>query len=146
VQGSPSQPNTGAMPSASNVDVVRQMWDLYAAGRAREVLDHVDADVEWRPLLDGAVYRGHDELAGWARRIRGDWKSLTVVVDRLRAADGDCVVVSGRVLAFDHDGEQPVDSTLVWVAVLRDERVVRALAFADHGQAEAWLSARRGRP
>jgi hypothetical protein len=132
------------MEALSNSDVFQRVWDLYATGRTREILDHVDPGVEWRPtVLDGATYRGHEGVRGWATAARLAWKSITVVYDDMREVADDCVVSDGRIAAFDHDGQLVIDSALACVAEFRDGVVVRACAFVTLDEAMAWVSDRR---
>jgi hypothetical protein len=135
------------MGAHSNSDVFQRVWDLYATGRTREILDHVDPAVEWRPtVLDDATYRGHDGVRGWATAARRAWKSITVVYDDMREVGEDCVVSNGRIAAFDHNGQLVIDSPLACVAEFRDGMVVRASAFASLDEAMAWVSARPALP
>jgi len=130
----------------SNREVFQRVWELYAAGRGAEILEHLDPEVEWRPgLVDPASYHGHDGVRAWASAARLDWKSLTVVLESLREIDG-CVVASGRLSALDHSGDQVVDSDVTCVAEFRDGRVVRAASFASDDDALAWVSARPALP
>ena len=136
-----------AMGVASNGEVFQRVWELYATGRTAEILDHVDAGVEWQPtVLDPATYRGHAGVRRWAASMRRSWKSVTVVYVDLRDVADDCVVSNGRIAAFDHDGELVIDSTLACVAAFRDGRVVRACAFVSVDDAMAWVSARTELP
>ncbi|MEA2256682.1 MAG: SnoaL-like domain [Solirubrobacteraceae bacterium] len=129
-----------------NSDIVRRMWELYASGRPGDLLEHVDPDVEWHPLIDGTVYRGREELGRWATEVQSTWKSVVVVLEGLREAPEEHVVAFGRLVAFDHGGEQDVDGPIAWVLQFRESRVVHARAFRDRDDAEAWVSARPARP
>ncbi len=130
----------------TNSDVFQHVWELYAAGRDPEVLEHLDPEVEWRPALEGpARYHGHDGVRAWARASRRAWKSVTVVLRSLREIDG-CVVASGRISALDHGGDQVLDSDIACVAEFRDGRVVRAASFRSEDDALAWVSARPALP
>ena len=135
-----------AVKAQSNSDVFQRVWELYAAGRGTEILDHLDPAVEWRPsLVDPASYHGHDGVRAWASASRSAWKSVTVVLESLREVDG-CVVASGRLSALDHRGDQVVDSDVTCVAEFRDGRVVRAASFLSDDDALAWVSARPALP
>ena len=131
------------MEAASNGQVFQRVWELYATGRTVEILDHVDAAVEWQPtVLDPATYHGHAGVRRWAASMRRAWKSITVVYEDMNEVAGDCVVSNGRIAAFDHDGELVIDSPLACVAEFRDRRVVRACAFVSLDEAMAWVSSR----
>ena len=130
----------------SNREVFQRVWELYAAGRGLEILEHLDPEVEWRPaLVDPASYHGHDGVRAWASASRRAWKSLTVVLASLREVNG-CVIASGRISALDHGGDQVVDSEIACVAEFRDGRVVRAASFLSDEEALAWVSARPALP
>jgi ketosteroid isomerase-like protein len=130
----------------SNREVFQRVWELYAAGRGPEILEHLDPQVEWRPVLvDPAPYHGHDGVRAWASASRRAWKSLTVVLESLREIDG-CVIASGRLSALNHNGEQVVDSDITCVAEFRDGLVVRAASFVSEDEALAWVSARPALP
>jgi ketosteroid isomerase-like protein len=130
----------------SNSEVFQRVWELYAAGRGPEILEHLDPAVEWRPaLVDPASYHGHDGMRAWASASRRAWKSVTVVLELLREVDG-CVVASGRISALDHRGDQVVDRDIACVAEFRDGRVVRAASFLSDDEALAWVSARPALP
>jgi hypothetical protein len=132
--------------SPSNSEIFERVWELYAAGRGPEILEHLDPAVEWRPaLLDPAAYHGHSGVRTWATAVRGAWKSVTVVLEDLREVDG-CVVASGRIAAFDHSGDQAIDSVLTCVAEFRHGRVVRACSFFSVDAALAWVTARPALP
>jgi hypothetical protein len=131
---------------ASNREAFQRVWELYAAGRGPEILEHLDPEVEWRPtLVAPASYRGHDAVRAWARASVRAWKSVTIVLDGVRDVDG-CVVASGRMSAFDHSGDQVVDTPLVCVAEFRTGLVVRAAAFVSDDDALAWVSERPALP
>jgi ketosteroid isomerase-like protein len=130
----------------SNREVFQQVWELYAAGRGPELLEHLDPQVEWRPaLVDPGPYHGRDGVRAWAAASRRAWKSVTVVLASLRELDG-CIIASGRLSALDHDGDQVVDSDIACVAEFRDGRVVRAASFLSEDDALAWVSARPALP
>jgi ketosteroid isomerase-like protein len=130
----------------SNSEVFQRIWELYAAGRGLEILEHLDPEVEWLPaLVDPASYQGRDGVRAWASAARRAWKSVTVVLASLREVEG-CVVASGRISALDHRGDQVVDTDIACVAEFRDGRVVRAASFLSDDDALAWVSARPALP
>jgi ketosteroid isomerase-like protein len=130
----------------SNREIFQRVWELYAAGRGLEILEHLDPEVEWRPaLVAPASYRGHDGVRAWAAASQRAWKSVKVVLDGLREVDG-CVVASGRISAFDHSGDQVVDTPLACVAEFRGGRVARAASFVSEDEALAWVSERPALP
>jgi hypothetical protein len=82
----------------SNSAVFQRVWDLYAAGRGREILEHLDPRVIWRPsLLEPAEYHGHDGEP---------------VVDTVLA----CVAEFRRGLVVRASSFVSVDEALAWVS------------------------------
>jgi hypothetical protein len=134
------------MHTPSNSAVFQRVWDLYAAGRGREILDHLHPQVHWRPsVFEPAEYHGHAGVQRWATALRRAWKSVTIVLEELREVD-DCVVASGRLAAFDHGGEPVVDTVLACVAEFRRGLVIRACSFGSLDDALQWISARPALP
>jgi hypothetical protein len=134
------------MNGPSNSAVFQRVWELYAAGRGPEILDHLDPAVEWRPaLLDPATYHGHAGVERWAAAMRRTWKSVTVVLEELREIE-NCVVASGQITAYDHGGDAVVDTPVACVAEFRRQVVVRALSFLSLDEAVAWINARPALP
>jgi hypothetical protein len=132
--------------SRSNSDIFERVWELYAAARGPEILEHLDPAVEWRPaLVHPAPYHGHAGVRTWAVAVKQAWKSVTVVLEEQREVGG-CVVASGRIAAFDHADKQVVDSVLTCVAEFRHGRIVRACSFFSADDALAWISARPALP
>jgi ketosteroid isomerase-like protein len=130
----------------SHSDIFKRIWELYAAGRGAEILEHLDPAVEWRPaLIEPAPYYGHAGVRTWAAAVGRAWKSVTVVHEELREVD-DCVVASARIAAFDHGGDKVVDSVLTFVVEFRQGRIVRACSFFSVDDALAWISARPALP
>jgi hypothetical protein len=134
------------MDAPTNSAVFQRVWDLYAAGRGPEILEHLDPQVEWRPsVFEPDAYHGHAGVQRWATAMRRAWKSVTLVLDELREIE-DCIVASGRIAAFDHGGEPVVDTVLACVAEFRRGLVVRACSFVSLDDALAWVSARPALP
>jgi ketosteroid isomerase-like protein len=133
----------GMVEAEINVHAFRAVWDAYSHGRLRDVLEHLDPDIEWRQALVPETYVGFARLGHWVGTMRQEWKSMTIVFEDMRAVADDCVVAFGRMTAFDNGGEQRHDSDLAWVAEFRDGLMVRASAFVDRGEALRYVTARR---
>ena len=139
-------PTTTGVEASSNSAVFQRIWELYAAGRGPEMLEHLDPAIEWHPVLhDPARYDGHDGVRRWASGRRRAWKSVTILLEEVSDVDG-CVVASGRVAAYDHSGNQVVDSPVACAAEIRDGLVVCAAVFVERDAALSWVSGRRALP
>jgi hypothetical protein len=134
------------MDPLSDSAAFARVWELYAKGRGIEILDHLDPDVEWHPaVLEPDAYYGHAAVRRWASSMRRAWKSVTLVLDELREIEG-CVLAHGRLAAYDHAGDQAIDTVLACVAEFRRGLVVRARSFVTVEDALAWISARPALP
>jgi hypothetical protein len=134
------------MSGAANRAIFERVWELYAAGRGSEILEHLDPAIEWRPaLVEPGAYHGHDGVRRWAAAMRRAWKSVTLVLEELREIE-NCIVALGRIAAYDHGGEPVVDTALACVAEFRRGLVVRAHSFVSLDDALAWISARPALP
>ncbi|HKE78177.1 MAG TPA: nuclear transport factor 2 family protein [Solirubrobacteraceae bacterium] len=146
LQDSSGTPTAPGVEALSNGAVFQRIWELYAAGRGPEILEHLDPAIEWHPALhDPARYDGHDGVRRWAATRRRAWKSVTILLEEVSEVDG-CVVASGRVAAHDHDGTDVVDSAVACAAEIRDGLVVRAAAFVERDDALSWVSGRPATP
>lgn len=146
LQDGSGSPTTAGVEAPSNSAVFQRIWELYAAGRGPEILEHLDPAIEWHSALhEPARYHGHDGVRGWATARRRAWKSVTILLEDVSDLDG-CVVASGRVAAYDHAGTQVVDSPVACAAEIRDGLVVRAAAFVERDEALSWVSGRAARP
>jgi ketosteroid isomerase-like protein len=87
--------------SQQNVDVVRGIYDAFAAGDVPGVLGAMSPDIEWNeaenfPLADGNPYIGPDAiLQGVFARLANEWDGFAAVVDEILDA-GDTVVALGH--------------------------------------------------
>jgi ketosteroid isomerase-like protein len=146
LQDGSGTPTTAGVEAPSNSAVFQRIWELYAAGRGPEILEYLDPAIEWRPALhDPSRYHGHAGVRRWAAARRRAWKSVTILLEEVSDIDG-CVVASGRVAAYDHRGNQVVDSAVACAAVIHDGLVVRAAAFVERDAALSWVSARPAPP
>jgi ketosteroid isomerase-like protein len=87
--------------SQANVDLVRGIYDAFAAGDVPGVLSRMSPDIVWNeaenfPYADGNPYRGPEAvLNGVFARCNGEWDGFAVVPEEFLDA-GDTVVVLGR--------------------------------------------------
>lgn len=92
---------TGGPVSKANVDVIRSIYDAFAAGDVGGVLGGMSPDIVWNEAehnayADGNPYIGPEAVAnGVFARCIGEWDGFRVVVEELVDA-GDTVVMVGR--------------------------------------------------
>lgn len=87
--------------SQANVDLVRSIYDAFAAGDVGGVLGRMSHDIIWNETehnayADGNPYIGPEAVAnGVFARCVGEWDGFRVVIEELIDA-GDTVITFGR--------------------------------------------------
>ena len=80
------------MRTRSNSEVFQRVWELYAAGRGPEILEHLDPEVQWLPaLVDPGSYHGREG-------VRKYYERMMVGPNSVVADMGSEPVVEGRKL------------------------------------------------
>lgn len=122
--------------SASNVAVVRGLYDAFATGDIPAVLGRMSPDIVWTeaenfPYSDGNPYIGPQAvLEGVFARCGGEWDGFAVAVDEL-IDGGDTVVALGRYLGKYKATGRTQNTQLVHVWRLAEGKVTRFQQFAD---------------
>lgn len=89
--------------SQANVDLIRAIYDAFAAGDVPGVLGRMDPAIEWNeaenfPYADRSPYVGPEAVAqGVFVRCATEWDGFAVQVDQIVDA-GDTIVAFGRYL------------------------------------------------
>jgi uncharacterized protein len=120
--------------SQENVELVRRMYEDFAARGLEVAADYLDQDIEWLPPKDAPhpeLYRGVEgaraELAEWSGQFHDyAWEPREFIA----ASEGRVVVIGqqrgrGKVSGADVTAEE----THVWA--LRDGKAVRLEMFAS---------------
>lgn len=122
--------------SASNVAVVRGLYDAFATGDIPAVLGRMSPDIVWTeaenfPYSDGNPYIGPQAvLEGVFARCGGEWDGFAVAVDEL-IDGGHTVVALGRYLGKYKATGRTQNTQLVHVWRLAEGKVTRFQQFAD---------------
>jgi ketosteroid isomerase-like protein len=116
-------------------DRVRKLWAAFERDGVAAMRQYVDDDVEWTPSNGAGTLRGLDELVAY-------WESHASqqsVVPHAWETHGECVLVHGSMRMFRDGGF--VDTQPSWVYFFRDDRLVRAVAYASREEALAAIEA-----
>ncbi len=120
----------------SNADVVRSIYNAFAAGDIPGVLGHFHAEIVWNeaenfPYADGNPYVGPEAvLNGVFARCGGEWDSFAVEIDEIVEA-GATVVAFGRYLGTYKATGKPQRTQIAHVWRLKDGKVVQFQQHAD---------------
>jgi len=120
----------------TNVDVVRGLYDCFAAGDVEGVLGRMSPDIVWNeaesfPYADGNPYVGPQAvLEGVFARCIGEWDGFGVEVDEILDA-GDTIVALGRYVGTYKATGNEQRTQLVHVWRLAGGKIVGFQQYAD---------------
>jgi uncharacterized protein len=122
--------------SKENVELVRGIYDAFAAGDVPAVLGAMSPDMEWNeaenfPLADGNPYVGHDAiLQGVFARLAGEWDGFAAVPEEI-VDGGDTVIAFGRYLGTCKATGKPIRAQMVHVWRIADGKARSFQQYTD---------------
>ncbi len=122
--------------SRENVELVRAIYDAFAAGDIPGVLARMSHDIVWNeadnfPYADGNPYIGPDAvLQGVFARCASEWDGFAVEINELLDA-GDTVVALGRYKGTFKATGKPQNTQIAHVWRLARGKAVRFQQHAD---------------
>ena len=122
--------------SKENIELVRGIYDAFAAGNVPAVLGAMSPDMEWNeaenfPLADGNPYIGPDAiLQGVFARLAGEWDGFAVAVDEILDA-GDTVIALGHYHGAYKATGKPIRAQLVHVWRISDGKATAFQQYTD---------------
>ena len=132
--------------SQQNVDLVRSIYDAFAAGDIAGVVSRMSQDIEWNeaenfPYADNNPYCGAEAiLTGVFGRIATDWQNFAAIPEELLDA-GDTVVVLGRYRGTSTATGKAMDAQLAHVWRVHDGKAVHFQQYTDTLQAARVMGA-----
>lgn len=122
--------------NASNVEVVRGLYDAFARGDVLAVLGVMDAGIVWNeaenfPYADQNPYVGPEAVAlGVFSRIVAEWEGFRVSVEEYHDA-GETIIARGRYDGRHKGTGRTIHAQFAHVWWLRDGRIVRFQQHVD---------------
>ena len=122
--------------SQANVDVIRAIYDAFAAGDVPGVLGRMAPDIVWNeaenfPYADGNPYVGPEAVAGGVfMRCATEWDGFGVQVDEI-VDGGGTVIAFGRYLGTYKATGKPQHTQMAHVWRVADGKAVRFQQYAD---------------
>ena len=122
--------------SKQNVDLIRSIYDAFAAGDIPGVVDRMSPDIEWNeaenfPYADNNPYRGPEAiLTGVFGRIATDWQGFAATPEEYLDA-GDTVVVLGRYHGTHTETGKAMNAQLVHVWRVHDGKAAQFQQYTD---------------
>jgi ketosteroid isomerase-like protein len=126
------------MPT-TNGQLIRKLYDAFAAGDAATVLGALHPQIDWReaeniPYADRNPYIGPQAVAeGVFGRLMAEWENFAVRPETI-VDGGDQVVVMGRYTGTYRATGLAVDSQFAHAWTIRDGKVVAFQQYADTAQ------------
>ncbi|HKR25444.1 MAG TPA: nuclear transport factor 2 family protein [Allosphingosinicella sp.] len=126
--------------SQADVDLIRAIYDAFAAGDVPGVLSRMSPAIVWNeaenfPYADGNPYVGPEAvLAGVFARIGADWEGFEAIADEL-IDGGGTVVALGRYRGICKATGRPLDAQLAHVWRVADGRAAAFQQYTDTLQA-----------
>ena len=112
-----------------NVAAVRRMWAAYQAQGLVGILEFAAPEAEWRPFsARGRVFASTAEYRSYLEDVGPRDDIVEASMFELHA-DGDCVVVSGRLRLRGPDGV--LDNEMHWVHRFRDGMIIWTASYPD---------------
>lgn len=122
--------------SEQNVELIRGLYDAFAAGDVPKVLGCMSPDISWIeaenfPYADGNPYIGPEAvLNGVFARCIDEWDGFGVAVDEILDA-GDTVVVTGRYVGTFKTTGRPQNTQIVHIWRVAEGKAVGFQQHAD---------------
>jgi ketosteroid isomerase-like protein len=132
--------DTAPSVSEENIQIVEELYELYAQGDEEALLARVDPNVEvdlTDRLPDEEVLRGREAYRSFLQEGFAIWSDFRLEVEELLDA-GDAVVVMVRTVAVGEGSGAQVSERVAHVVWLRDGTAYRMKMF---GSREAALEA-----
>jgi ketosteroid isomerase-like protein len=126
--------------SRENVELVRAIYEAFAAGDVPGVIGRMAPDIVWNeaenfPYADRNPYEGPDAIVtGVFARLGGEWDGFAAVPDEYLDA-GDTVVVLGRYHGTYKATGKAIDAQLVHVWRVKDGKAAALQAARVTGAA-----------
>ena len=136
----PSARRAGAHP---DVAVARAMFDAFAHGHSRELIERYDEffapDFEWEPALLGTVegmrYRGRDEWIDYWASFDEAFSEADMLEPRFTLCRPGVVLVLCRMSVRGQESGAPVERDAGFVVRVENGRIVRASSHLTHEDA-----------
>lgn len=125
--------------SNPNAQLVRKLYDAFAAGDAGTVLAALHPQIEWREAesfvyADRNPYIGPQAVAeGVFTRLMTEWDGFAVRPERI-VDGGDTVLATGRYTGAYRANGKRVDAQFAHVWTVRDGRVTAFQQYTDTAQ------------
>lgn len=124
--------------SQENVETARRIAEKFNARDNDGLLELLDPDVEWVPImaaLEGRVYRGHEGVLRWLDDLESDWDEFQTRPDEFHDL-GDRVLALGSWYARGRaSGIEFENQPASWLWQFKAGRAIRLRTYTDRAEA-----------
>jgi len=126
--------------SQENVNLIRGMYDSFAAGDVPAVVAKMDPEIVWNeaenfPYADGNPYIGPDAVVeGVFARLGSEWEYWDLTIEEILDA-GDRVIAVGRYSAKNKTTGTVIDAQFAHFWTVQAGKAKRFQQYADTAQA-----------
>src|SRR6266508_4602673 len=126
--------------SQENVEAFERAIEAYNRRDVEALLDELDTEVEWRPVLpvvlggDETVYRGHDGARQLLRDLDEVLAERHLAFSEIRDV-GDHVVATGSLRIRGKSSGARTESPFTWMAEFKNGRAIQIQTYLDPDEA-----------
>lgn len=129
------------MNEQENIALVKKLYDAFASGDIRTILDHVTDDIKWSsPGPETIPYSGDRTGPAQVReffdQLVGTQQNVNLTIDQF-IAQGDAVATLGRYTGNVKATGEPFDSVVGHFFTIRGGKVIRWIGLSDTAHAAA---------
>jgi ketosteroid isomerase-like protein len=129
------------MNEQENIAIVKKLYEAFATGDIKTILDHLTDDIEWRSPGPATVPYSGDrtgpaQVREFFAQLVGTQQDVNLTIDQF-IAQGDAVATLGRYSGSVKATGAPFDSVVGHFFTFRDGKVSRWIGLGDTAHAEA---------
>jgi ketosteroid isomerase-like protein len=123
-----------------NFEVIRRAAGAFNRGDIDAVLEELDPEIEWHPLLqvlfggEATVYRGHEGAREFQRDLDEAFTELRAEPSEFRDL-GEGVIAIGHLRGRGRESGATTETTIVWLVNFKNGRAVRVREYLDPKEA-----------
>lgn len=115
-------------------DVLRRVFEAVTSGRAVEIADIVDPDIEFISVVAGREFHGVEGLEEWYADVSTYYENLRFEILEIQEV-GERAAVHWRFAGRSRETQIEFDTEMSQLWTFRDDRVARVEVFPDAGGA-----------
>ena len=126
--------------SQENVEIMRRASDAFNRGDVDGVLEGLDPEIEWHPLLqvlfggEATVYRGHEGTREFQRDLDEAFTELQVKQSEFRDL-GERVIAIGHLRGRGRESGATTETAIVWLVEFKNGKAIRVREYLDPKEA-----------